>query len=319
MDPICHTLVGANLAETGLRERTALGTATLIIAANAPDIDVLSYVGGSTTALAFRRGVTHGVLAWLILPLVLTGLVVAWDRLVRRRRGRRPQHPVIPTQVLVLAFVGVLSHPLLDFLNTYGIRLLMPFSHKWFYGDTLFIVDPWVWAMLAGGYFVARRRRSDPSRAAGGPRGRPARWALGVMVAYVALLGASGLAARAAVRAQLPAQAMPSHLMVAPVPVNPLRRWVVYEVRDTIHYGTFNWLHSPRFAPEPDAHAAYPSSAIAATVRDEPEVQKFLGWARFPYANVVRSADGDTVQLVDGRYSIEPGNTWAAIRIPVAR
>ncbi|MDH3571787.1 MAG: metal-dependent hydrolase, partial [Gemmatimonadota bacterium] len=142
MDPVCHTLVGASLAESGLKRRTALGTATLLLAANLPDIDVLAYAYGPVSALWFRRGVTHGVLAWLLLPLLLTLGVLAWDRIVRRRGSRTPTEPVIWPQVLFLAFVGVASHPLLDLLNTYGIRLLMPFSDRWFYGDTLFILDP---------------------------------------------------------------------------------------------------------------------------------------------------------------------------------
>ena len=152
MDPICHTLVGANLAETGLKSRTALGTATLVIAANAPDIDVFSYSGGPYAALACRRGVTHGVLAWIVLPVVITGLILVWDRLVRRRGRRTPPHPVLPKQIFLLALAGVLTHPVLDLLNTYGIRLLMPFSGHWFYGDTLFIADPWVWGVLALGF-----------------------------------------------------------------------------------------------------------------------------------------------------------------------
>ena len=51
-------------------------------------------------------------------------------------------------RLLVLAYVGVISHPALDWLNVYGIRLLMPFSPRWFYGDALFIVDPWVWPWM---------------------------------------------------------------------------------------------------------------------------------------------------------------------------
>jgi len=43
-------------------------------------------------------------------------------------------------------------------MNTYGIRLLMPFDERWFYGDTLFIIDPWIWLVLAAGVLLARQR-----------------------------------------------------------------------------------------------------------------------------------------------------------------
>ena len=35
----------------------------------------------------------------------------------------------------------MLGQPLLDWLNTYGVRFLMPFDGTWFYGDALFIID----------------------------------------------------------------------------------------------------------------------------------------------------------------------------------
>lgn len=58
MDNLAHTLVGAALGYAGLKSRTGLGMATLMISANLPDIDVLGIPFGET--LAWRRGWTHG-------------------------------------------------------------------------------------------------------------------------------------------------------------------------------------------------------------------------------------------------------------------
>ena len=74
MDNVCHTLVGAALGESGLKRRTAFGNATLMIAANLPDIDVLVFAT-DTPSVAFRRGWTHGVLAQALLPIALAGLI----------------------------------------------------------------------------------------------------------------------------------------------------------------------------------------------------------------------------------------------------
>src|SRR6188472_1371941 len=71
IDPVCHTLVGAGLARSGLASRTAFATTTLLIGANLPDVDVLAYFWGPGADLAFRRGWTHGVLALALWPLVL--------------------------------------------------------------------------------------------------------------------------------------------------------------------------------------------------------------------------------------------------------
>ena len=52
----------------------------------------------------------------------------------------------------------MLSHVALDLLNNYGVRLLMPFSNRWFYGDAVFIIDPWLWLTLGAGIWLTRRR-----------------------------------------------------------------------------------------------------------------------------------------------------------------
>src|SRR6188508_3837495 len=78
MDNLCHTLVGAALGEAGLKRRTRFGSATLMIASNLPDIDVLVFATG-TPAVAFRRGWTHGVLAQALLPLAFVVCLLLWD------------------------------------------------------------------------------------------------------------------------------------------------------------------------------------------------------------------------------------------------
>ncbi len=148
MDPIAHTLVGATLSQTGLRKLTPLATATLVIGANLPDIDGVMSFFGSDASLYYRRGHTHGILAQLLLPLFLTSVILAFDHWVRRRRHPE-KSPAKPLHILLLSYLGVISHPFLDWLNTYGVRLLMPFSERWFYGDTLFIIDAWLWLLMS--------------------------------------------------------------------------------------------------------------------------------------------------------------------------
>lgn len=179
VDPITHTMTGATLAATGLRRATPLAAGTLMLAANAPDIDILIYITGNEyDGLAFRRGWTHGPLALAALPFAVTGLALAWDRWVRRRRDPRAT-PARAGPLLLLAVLGVLTHPLLDWLNNYGIRLLMPFGERWFYGDAVFIVDPWLWLALGGALFLVHSR-DGPSIAG---------WALFAALAGFLVLG----------------------------------------------------------------------------------------------------------------------------------
>jgi inner membrane protein len=157
MDNIAHSLLGATLAQTGLKRLTPLATATLVIGANLPDVDGVAMFLGTDTMLWIRRGWTHGILALVVLPWVLMGLMVLYDRSWRRRRDPTKE-AVKPWPTLGLAYLGVLTHPFLDWLNTYGVRVLMPFDGRWFYGDTLFIIDPWMWLVLAATVVFAHSR-----------------------------------------------------------------------------------------------------------------------------------------------------------------
>jgi hypothetical protein len=81
---------------------------------------------------------------------------------------------------LLCAYIGTLSHPALDWLNSYGIRLLEPFSSTWYAGDTLFIIDVWIWATLIGCWWWSRRREKR-----GGDWQRPAWLGFAAIGAYI--------------------------------------------------------------------------------------------------------------------------------------
>lgn len=153
MDPLTHSLLGAAIAKTGPFRARPMATMTLVLAANSADVDGLTYLADADLALGFRRGWTHGPVGLVVLPLVVTALVVAWGRFRSRNRAELPRPGWKST--LLLSYVGAASHPLLDWLNTYGVRFLMPFDGTWFYGDAVFIVDPWIWLLLGGAVFLA--------------------------------------------------------------------------------------------------------------------------------------------------------------------
>jgi inner membrane protein len=162
MDNLTHSLVGALIGQMGLKRKTGLAMPTLIIAANIPDIDAVATFLGGHQHLAIRRGITHGPIAMLLLPLLLWGAMLWFDRW-RAHRGTRPEKrlPVDAKWLLALAYIGCLSHPLFDWFNSYGIRLLEPFSSQWFYGDTIFIIDIWLWIALIAGVWVSLRRERN--------------------------------------------------------------------------------------------------------------------------------------------------------------
>ena len=311
MDNLTHALVGLAMGHAGLKRRTPLALTTLAVAANAPDIDVAVFAT-SVLPMYFRRGWTHGPIAMVVLPLVVAAAVVWWDRRVRQRRASPPP-PVVPREILLLAVLGTWSHPLMDYMNSYGIRLLMPFSGRWFYGDALYIVDPWLYVLLGAGAWLGWRMR-DAARGT-----RLARIALGAVVVYVTAMYASNLWARQVVAQGLARAGRDgARFMVTPVAVNPLRREVIVDLGDRYERGFVTFAPAPEFRPAGfgvETRAAEPRArAAAATERG----RQFLTWSRFPLFVIDPTPMGAAVTLNDYRYSYPGGRDgWAGLSIAV--
>lgn len=310
MDNLAHTLAGLAIAEAGLRRKTALGATTLAIAANLPDIDALIYlVGDGVDGLAFRRGWTHGILAMVVLPFVLAGCMRAVTRL---RRFQTDGRTVTWRWLIVLSAVGVLSHPLLDLLNTYGVRLLMPFSNRWFYGDALFIIDVWLWLALVVGIFLSRRRslRLHPH-----PE-RPARAAIALLGAYIVAMAVSSRAGRGIVERQATGNAA-DRVMLSPVPMTPLRRMVVRDLGDRYEMGELVFGEAPAYRPIAQTPTGRDTDR-AAMAAHTPEGAAFLSWSRFPRFTAEPGGDTLLVRISDMRYADVRGRGWASVvvRIP---
>ena len=299
MDNVCHTLVGVAVARTGFERKTALATTTAAIAANLPDLDVLVFLT-DTPSVAFRRGITHGVPAQVLLPIVFSGLM--WW--IGRRRGR----DVHFGPLLVLSYLGVLTHVGLDFLNTYGIRLLSPLAPRWFYGDAVFIVDPWLWLMLGIGAWIAGRRGSP----------RAALVALLCASIYMGAMLTSARIARSIVREAWIARTgqPPRALMVGPVPLNPFRRNIIVDAGDRYYQGAFTWFPTGvSFDDEPTLkNEGLPAVREA---RLNGRVQGILVWSRFPAWEVREVGEGIEVRLRDMRFrGVDRGGFSATVLIP---
>ena len=306
MDNLTHSLIGAVIAQAGLKRKTGLAMPAAIIAANLPDIDAPCALLG-TVSLAMRRGITHGPIALLVLPLLLAGALIVLDRW-QARRGRRPaaRLPVHGGWLIAICYLAALTHPAFDWLNSYGIRLLEPFSSQWYYGDALFIIDPWLLAILGAGIWLSlRRERAGMARWA-----QPARAAVAGVLAYVALnLGISRYAA-----SQFVAGDTALDLVVtSPVPLAIWRRDVLW--RTSYRYGSVRWsLFGPasRYGLVASTPTGMDDPRLAPRVASSPAAQAFLFWSRMPIA--VNS--GDNIVLKDQRFLAVPGRGPFTVILP---
>jgi inner membrane protein len=298
MDNVCHTLVGAAMAEAGLKKCTAYASPVLMIAANIPDLDVLVFAT-DTPSIEFRRGWTHGVVGQALLPIGLTLAVMAWARW----RGRE----VRAGWVLALSYLALYSHLFLDFLNNYGVRLLAPLEWRWFYGDALFIVDPWLWLALGVGVWMARRRH----------RPQAAGMALGAATGYVlAMLGSAAVSREAVIREFRAERGYePSALMVGPVPVSPFTHEVIIDAGDHYETGTYRFW-SPRLRLDAMRIPKNEHAPEVAMARAAPPIRSFLVWSRFPVWQVDRTTQGARVTVQDMRFRAGGARFSASTMVP---
>jgi inner membrane protein len=142
MDNLTHSFCGWILSRAGLDRYGSWVPATLIVTANLPDFEsLLPPYGDRAHYLVNHRGISHSVIGLLGETLIVALLLVAVGRLFKNRIKDPPRLG----PALLVAAVGVSSHLLLDWFNTYGIRPWLPFDSTWYYGDLAFIIDPWMW------------------------------------------------------------------------------------------------------------------------------------------------------------------------------
>ena len=168
MDNLTHSLFALTLARTPLGRQGRGTTAALLLASNAPDIDIVATAAGAAKYLEWHRGPTHGPLGVVGLGFVVAAIVAliyrAWDT------PGAPSRATFRALWLVSGF-GVLCHVLMDLPTSYGTRPLSPFSWTWMAEDWLPIIDIYLLAMLALGVLidVARSRRARLERSSGRP------------------------------------------------------------------------------------------------------------------------------------------------------
>jgi inner membrane protein len=343
MDPFTHTFTGGLLASSGLKKVVPMATAALLIGANLPDIDIFVSLMGDQASIAHRRGWTHGVLAWAVLPVLLTAGLLAYSKF------KKTSVSISPWALLGISLIAILSHPLLDWLNNYGVRLLMPFDERWFYGDTLFVVDPWMWLMLGGAYYLITSHTKIlhglwlvfwlGSTAAVllnqfSSMVTYVIWGIGLLAVLFARLTinqhyherlaqsalilalfytvANGVASQRADAQVL--NAMQKQLsepildvMVAPMPTDPTRGSVVIELEDSYRVGYWHWLSDSRLTLLPDPIAKNLDEPIVVQAKQALNAERFLTWSRFPFAIIQKTDNGYRVNFEDARYAMEAG------------
>jgi inner membrane protein len=263
-----------------------------VVAANLPDIDIISGLPGSVGYIEHHRGFTHGITGIAVLSLALAAVL----------------YPLTKSfwKPLLVALVAMGTHPALDYANTYGVQPLLPFSDTRYYGDLLNVIDPYLDGILLVGcvasYFLNKRRLV----------------ACGTVVAALIYIGGR-VELRDTARASLELfkSSVPGAERIAVIPgmLDPSDfRGIVETPDEYIKVRIKAW---PGTRTPPEEVARFKKGDWSSPVVSHASATKagavFRGFARFPGVHTDETADGYRVLFIDFRfYNDQAGRGFAA-------
>ena len=110
------------------------------------------FFGDRWTLLHHHRGITHSIVGTIAIGLLVPFLVAVIERTIARIRRCAPK--IRMRGLMVASLIAAATHPLMDWMNNYGVRPLLPWSGRWFYGDLVYIIDPYIWLLLGAAMFL---------------------------------------------------------------------------------------------------------------------------------------------------------------------
>jgi len=309
-------LTGACMSRAGLNRKTGLATATLVLAAEASDLDVFWAIRGPVSGLQHHRGWTHSFVGVPVMAGLAVLVVWAWNRIFRQQRldptawgGRRL--PIRWGVLYGIALLGPLSHILLDYTTAYGIRMFEPFSFKWVDWDTVSIVEPFMLIVLVLGLTLpALFGLIHEEIGARQPLFRGRSGAIAALVAVVLMWGVRDFYHRRAVAAlesRIYQGRDALRVSAFPYPWNPFVWHGVVETRNFYQTIQVDALRG-EIDPQNRARTYYKpeETPVLEAAKKSYLGRVYLDWARYPLITIERIEDRDVayrVRFIDLRYN----------------
>ncbi len=301
------------MSRAGLDRLCPKAATLLILSANTPDIDILALTRSPLSYFEAHRGYTHSL---LLLPLMAVLPVLAVSAVFRQK---------LPwLRAWLLCCLGVGSHLLIDWTNNYGIRLLLPFSSRWFHLDLNSLYDgiiitalllPAVWPFVV--WLVSREMgdRTPPGRGI-------ALFALVFFVVFDCFRATLHHRVVAKLESRLYDEAAPVRTAAFPEPLNPLHWHGVVETN-----GGYLSVPVDAYAELDLTNAqSYFKPAVTPTIehaKAEEPFRYFLYFARFPvWSETPVEVDGKPgvrVELTDLRFGSPGAGSFHCIALADSR
>ncbi len=303
MDNLTHSLVGLMIARAGLNRLGPRSTALIVVGANLPDGDLVTALSGGLTYLQCHRGWTH---ALAISPLLALLPLPIWWLFARKERPG--------WKAFVFAFLAVLagglSHVFLDAWNTYGIRMMLPFSGEWYRLDWVYIVDLWIWAILLVGVLgplLARMVNSEIG-VVRRKQGRGGAWlVLGLLCAFLTVRATLHAQAVGVLESRMYDSRKPLRITALPGPFAPWQWTGLVETDRAWSVVPVDLLRD--FDPDAGRTLLKPEAPLPQepAIRASKTGSIFLAFTRYPYWRATpspRIEGGTLIKICDLRFGL---------------
>lgn len=324
MEPITHLLTGACISRAGIRRKTAWATFTLVVAAEAADVDMLWSVRGPVAMLQHHRGITHSLIAapFMALGVVAFTAVVSsfWSGL--RRKKTQPAQSIHWGWLWFGALLADLSHLVLDYSNSYGTRPFFPFDKHWYAWSIVSIFDPWIFAALVLALVIpAILQLTDQEIGDRRRRFRGGGWAWSALifiVLYWSVRNAEHLRAETLLSHSSYTTGNVERVAAEPTMTNPFRWTGLIETPTTYRIAQINTLHDEVRLSPVRIYKPTVTPAVAAA-KQSYLGRVYLDWAKWPVVEDMgeipipgaprppRGSHWQAVQFRDLRYDRLPG------------
>lgn len=281
MDPVTHSLAGVTIANLGFKRKAAMWV--LLLSSIAPDFDYITRLWGADVFLRYHRGITHGILALFIVPIII-GLIFGY------RKGF--------FYYSSLAFSGYAAHLFMDLTNQYGTRILSPLDWEQFSLDLIFIIDPYITLGLLLSVILCKLHKR-----------RAAVIALVTLFFLVAYAGGRDYL-HDKTKDFLKDEIEANTYKMCPMPNDFLRWWFIAQSGDEIKVG-FADLFTKRVCVQETYRITHKDPFIDRS-KETRVVKNFLYFAMYPYAEARRDGGKVTVIWRELAYSFMAGDHFVA-------
>lgn len=295
MENLTHTLVGVLLARAGLERWSPRATTLCIVAANLPDIDIVT-AGSPINYLTYHRHITHSLPAVPVMA-ALTVLIVKGVHRVAHRGGDRIRW----RPAFAVSFIATLSHTALDMTNAYGTRLWLPFDARWSSWDLLFIVDLWVWTILLSPLLILFALRIVRRRAVPGCAPKLAWAGLAILVTYIGFRAVLHDRIITDLNEGRYAGGPPIRVAAFPLPLE-LFRWSTFVETERSFLTGVSDARRSSMSPKWQCIDKAEKTVILQKARSSPVAQQYLDFAAYARAEVTPLPIGHRVQFSDFRF-----------------